>query len=146
MAKRQGCITALVSQLSQISIANGYETDLGARVFEWRVTQIPPAQCPAIEIRDSDSDVLEDNNNVLTDSALAVAIIAYDTPTEKAAELGRKYIRDIKKAIKVDLQLNGNAYQIDDISSPIEVQQESEISLAATVNILVHCRTEKWSD
>ena len=146
MANRQGIITALKNQLGNISIANGYESDIGANVDEWRTTPYSTSECPVIDIRDEESNVDEDMNNTLTNKALDITITVYDDPASTAATAARKYIRDVLKAISTDLLFNNNAYQVDEGASTIEISQQNDILLSAVVNITAYYQVNKWED
>ena len=49
---RQLIMTALENQLKRISVLNGYHTDLGVHVFEWRDTPLNTTEMPGVVYRD----------------------------------------------------------------------------------------------
>jgi len=146
MGKRQGIMTALKTQLGNISIANGYNTDIGTTVDEWHVASYDVDDLPVIEVRDSDSSAEEDMNNVLSNKNLDIAIVVYNSVSSAAATNARLYIEDVLKAISTDLTLGGNTDDINEGISSIDAAQESDIILAATVNISAKYQVNKWSD
>lgn len=52
--KRQIIVNHVVAKYREIRQANGYETDVGQRVFVWRDVPLRPEQTPAIIVRDLD--------------------------------------------------------------------------------------------
>ena len=145
MGKRQDIITGLKAQLATISVANGYNTNMGSNVVEWRLSPISDAQLPMVEIRDSESNVSEDMNNVLSNKTLDIAITVYNT-VSTAGTTARLYIEDVLKAISTDLSLGGAAYDLNEGVSTIEASQDSDIIIAAIVNITAEYQVNKWSD
>jgi hypothetical protein len=146
MGKRQDIITALKSQLGNIKITNGYNTDLGLSVHEWRLSPFDESELPAVEIRDEVSNVSQDNNNVYVDNALDITITAYGSETSAAGTRGRLYLEDIFAAIGTDEQLGGGAYDINIDSGSLDAEQESTLNVAAIVKITAYYRVKKWSD
>jgi len=146
MANRQGIITALKTQLATITILNGYNTDLGNNVKEWYIVPADIDDFPFVEIRDESSAIDEFMNNSLVNKILNITITAFNSVSSLAGANARLYILDILKAISTDLQLSNNAYQIDEVSCNIEASQDSEILIAAIVNISVYYQTNIWSD
>jgi len=51
--KWQKIITAILSKLRTISVANGYETNVGSNVFEWRDNPLEESEMPGIILRDT---------------------------------------------------------------------------------------------
>jgi len=146
MASRQGIITGLKSVLSNISIVNGYNTDIGSNVDEWRLTPYSESDLPVIEIRDESCSITDGRNNVDNYKTLSVTISCYDSVTATGATEMRLYIKDVLSAIGKDPQLSGNALDIDVDSTSIEGSQDSDIIFSAVVNLSVGYITNKWSD
>lgn len=46
---------AIQDKLELISIANGYNTDIGTNVFHWRISEFSEAELPAVNIRSTNS-------------------------------------------------------------------------------------------
>jgi len=52
-SKRQSICTAVGTAFKAILISNGYQTDLGKHIFEWRTTPLEPNEMPGIMWRDA---------------------------------------------------------------------------------------------
>ncbi len=46
-SKRQQIISAIKTGLQSITIANGYETDLGSSIYEWRLAEYQSMELPS---------------------------------------------------------------------------------------------------
>jgi hypothetical protein len=146
MGSRQGIITALKSQLALITVAGGYNTDIGSNVDEWRLVPYDPADLPAIEIRDESSSVIDGKNNVQNYKALNITITVYNAPSVTAATTARLHIKDVLAAIGTDTTLGNNAVDIDIEDVSLEGSQDSDIIFSAVIKLTVGYLTEKWSD
>jgi hypothetical protein len=52
MSMQQTIITALLTNLGNISVANGYSFNISGHVFEWQDTDLAESETDAIEVRD----------------------------------------------------------------------------------------------
>lgn len=98
---RQRIVSAIITRLQDISIANGYKTDIGTNVEDWRVDW-QQDELPAISV----CDMVAENNfehsaTQQTIRQLPIQIRIFTASSTPAADL-RKMIADVEQAIRVD--------------------------------------------
>ncbi|DAB40802.1 MAG TPA: hypothetical protein CFH81_00400 [Sulfurovum sp. UBA12169] len=62
--RRHDIVTILISHLQQISSANGFYTEAGANVFEWRAKAIEDDLLPAIIVCDPEDNAVDDSQTL----------------------------------------------------------------------------------
>jgi len=131
----------VMARLQSITIANGYNYDLGAHVYEWRVTPLEEANLPAIVYRDVDDSVelIEAHRHKL---GLEIEVIAKgDTSIVDM----RKMIADVYKAIGTDIHWDGLALNTYPQGDKIVKEQETQTIVGASINIVIEYRTREWN-
>jgi hypothetical protein len=97
--KRQKIVDAIVTKYKTISVGNGYLTDVGGSVFEWRDAPFHERECPAINFRDLDEPIelsaLRSKRVKRSLHCLSQVVTVGDTPMKDV----RKIIADMEKAI-----------------------------------------------
>ena len=96
---RDGIVNAVVARLQQITVANGYLTDAGQRVFRWRSADVAPTECPAIDVRDPDRRPLGFYNSVVRDWELVVEVSAIASSGADTDGALNRIVEDILKAV-----------------------------------------------
>jgi len=100
---RQSIIDEVEAELKKILKVNGFKTDAGRNVFEWRDTESSPItddERPAIVYRDLNSPVALDYESVTTHiHDLSVEIELFVSGVEAPADL-RNLIADVNDAIR----------------------------------------------
>ncbi len=97
---RQQIINAIDVRLKTILVSNGFKTNLGLNVFEWRVTELTEAELPALIYRDTESAVGDsppesfDRQRQLLDIEIDVVVSGSTAPADL-----RKAIGDVMVAI-----------------------------------------------
>lgn len=125
MSLRQQLIDAVKTRFALITIAGGYQTNIGSKLREWHVTSLDTDQLDTLIIRDTIDAVLPDDPNSgkrtwnLTIIADAIFTAADDNPAK-----ARKAIADIKKAILVDQRWGGLARRTDEVSDQLMIEKE----------------------
>lgn len=136
---RTDVITALKTQLENISIANGYETQSGNDVRLWDVFNSEDDKLPFIEIADKDADVQVDVG--IWHHTLDIQIRIFTKDVDNA----RKAINDVLTS------LGNNEYLDSSVDSMIvlrhEIDQEASTgnSAMAIVEIRVRYPTNEWA-
>ena len=147
-SKRQKIVDAVVAALEEISVANGFETELGANVNDWEIN-FQDDELPAVSVCDLTEDVQADMNDEHVDIyRLPVAIrvsIAADT---RAAEC-RKMIADVLKAVGANENwtVSGEklALRTDLKEAGFVLDQEAFRIAAVQVQIEIYYHTERWN-
>lgn len=104
---RQQIMDAVRIRFSNILVANGYKTDIGNNVFEWRDADIEAAKLPAIKYRDSDGSI-----EAITVGEVENHIkVEVEISTAGSAGLDelRNAVADMTLAIGVDVTFGGLA-------------------------------------
>lgn len=143
MSVRQTIIDNAAGRFMQVLVANGYETDIGQRVYHWKETGFNEKNCPCISFFDEKSEV-EDSDNVYQYKKLRMDIGLVDVSSTDAVM--RSYIRDILTMIGQDESWGGNAYETTLEGDETEKMQLDKAFWISQVTIFIHYKTERWED
>jgi hypothetical protein len=94
MSVEQDIMTAVMTNMNNISIANGYTFDVGSNVFEWRDSPLNDGEFPAIIVKDVYNEVSEEDEKEHT---LTVEIQLVDSGNSSPASIRAK-VQDILTA------------------------------------------------
>jgi hypothetical protein len=101
---RQQIVSAFKTRIQTIKISNGYETNIGNNIFEWKTTDFQESELPGADIRDTGEEVeVRGGNHIYT---LTIELEAKITGATMATQ-ARDIIADCMKAIGVDPRLGG---------------------------------------
>jgi hypothetical protein len=109
-SRRQQLIDAIKIRFAAITTANGYETNLGNSLDEWRTEAFEPSELPGINLRDESEPVTYANKN--SGSVLRKLNVVADLvfqETDLSATLARSGLADVEAAIAVDPTWGGLA-------------------------------------
>jgi hypothetical protein len=145
MSIRQDIIDAIDTRLKTILISNGYNTDIGNKVFHWRNTNLTEAELPGIIYRDPSTNEKE-HHGVARGwvNKFQVEIVGFDTLAGTTPAQMRLITEDIYNAIDVDDLWGGLAHDTTPISDEIDIQNKDKISGAASVIIEIDYLASKW--
>ncbi len=138
---RQQIVDELINRFSQISIANGYNTDI-KKVKEWDIGNFDTEDLPAIIIRDQSSTDIQ-LTNIEHQHILRISIIALVKSSTAVADI-RKFLQDIYKAISIDDTWSGLAEYTKPSGNQIIVQYEDVKAAGVEINIEVSYVTNAW--
>lgn len=101
-SKRQRIVDAVVARMQTILIANGYATDIGSTVEDWRVNW-QDDELPAISICDLTAEAANTNeaNPRYTLWQMPLQIRVYAKKGTDAANI-REMLKDVQRAIRQD--------------------------------------------
>lgn len=146
--KRQTIIDAVKTRLALITVAHGYDTNLGANVNEWRSAQYDPSELPAIEVRDTVDEpagqALSGPGNIEWHSLLVeieFAIVIGGGATE-----ARKGLYDIYTAIGVDQTWGGLALRTLWMGDELTVKAEDRQVAGAVARIKIEFTTNRFAE
>lgn len=142
---RQQIITKIDTRLKTILITNGYETDIGANVFDWRAESLEEDDLPALIYRDVQclteiSTLYPSFNNQMT--VILLAVVTSDTPMTTI----RKIIGDIDKAIGTDDRWDGLVLLTQRTGDESGVEIEEKKYAGCQMTMMVTFRTLGWND
>lgn len=105
---RQRLIDAVRARLQLITVANGYQTDIGRAVFVWRAMPLGEAETPFLNVKDVkrvSKQVLLGRQSAAHEHTLTmwVEVLARPVPgSVQADDMIRAYLGDIEKAVGLD--------------------------------------------
>jgi len=134
-------VTAVIARLETILTANGYETDAGTNVFEWRDAPLAETELPAVVVRDTDDAAELTAGETNHEFTIELDIFAIGTATLDAAEVSRKVVADVVKAMGVDFTFGGLTHNMIHLGESAIVDQESRKLLAITVEFALYYTT-----
>lgn len=146
-SRRQDLIDAVLARCKLITIAGGYQTNLGENAFVWRDTKASPfteaeLATGALNLRDPKQVSAQQLVNKHHHELSLVAEIALTEGVE--AKRARQAIADIFKAIGVDRKWSSLAFDTLPDSDAILVAQNGVTVTGAVVNFTVHYRTASF--
>ncbi len=117
-------MTALITRLQTITVSNGYETDIGSSVYEWRVMNFEETELPAMDVRDKGETVEVRGGN--HDYTLSIEIETRVSGSTAATTM-RDIIADVMKAIGTDSSFNSLVQNTKPVQNEIvEIDQKDK--------------------
>ncbi len=138
--KRQQIVDAIRWRLAGILVANGYNTDVGRHVFEWKVTAFADSDLPGVAFRDIDPKVRELTGG-MQDVSLPVDFIIGAASGASTMQIVRAAIEDVLSAINSDFTWGGLAW--DTAIDTIEAFAEHEGKLTGLAKIAATVKYEQ---
>ena len=120
---RQTLVDNINTQLQTITTGNGYETNLGSNVFEWRETPLQQSELPGIIFRDPSNQ--QSKTFGKHESTLRLEIEVY---TQGLPAIMRKAIADVIKCIGVE-GLKANPFTVAEV---VKFSGDEEIDASHT--------------
>ncbi len=141
-SRRQQIFDALETRLAGITIANGYETDIGTKANKWRASDFGPADLPGYNFRDpkcqTDQHTSGIHQHTLDIEIIAVAAQPADIDADK---FGRKMLADIIKAIGVDRTWGRLAYDTNPKDDTMTTEHVAQLLVAVKITFQIFYRT-----
>jgi hypothetical protein len=141
MNTRQSIMTALQTQLETITKANGYNTDLGASVAEWRGYPTETGSMPILLMRDTEDKVA--NNYQYHDHDLSVELEVIASGNTVSTEM-RKMLADIYDCVGANLSLGGYTYDIMYNGDTMTLVHEEQKIMAAVVSLTLRFKSRSF--
>ena len=138
---RQQIVNELINRFSQISTANGYNTDVKT-VKEWHHGNFDERDLPAIVVRDKSSTDLQLTNiehQHLLKFEIDVLVKSNTAPSDV-----RKLLEDVYKAIAVDDTWNGLAEYTKPMGNEMIIQSQDKAVSGIGIDIEVSYITNAW--
>ena len=139
--KRQQIIDKLKEILSQILIVNGYQTNIGQNVFDWRLEPLRREETPCIVIRDIESYVEEDYTDNANDIRLE---LQFDIIMTTTIEDLRKALADLKKCLGQNETLDGLVFYMQWKNDSFDADLEEDRILVASCRVSTLYRVNRW--
>lgn len=142
MGRRQEIVEAIKARLQTIQVVNGYDTDLGLNVFEWKVTAFADTELPGVAFRDTEQTVAEltggfRNISMTVEFILGVAAGA-STP-----RIVRQGIGDVVRCIDSDSTWGGLAWDTAIQSDEMFMDHDGKLTGMAKVTAVVKYQIQR---
>lgn len=142
---RQRIIDAIDERFKLIRIVNGYNTDLGNSVYQWKAVSYEVADLPLIEYRDLTNESVIGPNPTHDHKLNIEAEIVASAGNTTAAQI-RKMIADVKEAIGTDLRWGGLAITTEPVNDLMVIEQNEKIIGGVKINFAIIYRTVAWDE
>lgn len=144
MTKRGEIVEAVKNQLKNIMIANGYNTDIGQNIQEWRVSPVEALVLPAVILEDHE-EIFNDEEAIIGDKyrelTISIKILA---EIQNSIEDLRLMAADVFKALGEDETLGDKVNRLDVKSVQIDVEQGKERLAMANINVIAEYDSQRW--
>lgn len=140
---RQQIVTGLLVRLRTILVSNGYETNLGSNIFEWKTTDFQPSEMPGAAVR----DVPEGPPVVRGDIHMHVLGFSVEIKVSDAdpATVLRAAVADVEKAVGLSPKFS-TFLVLNPVSNPdFDVEQNDSKLGSATVEFSVVYQTPAFA-
>ena len=143
--KRQQIMDAVKARLQNITVANGYMTNLGNNVYEWKETAFAENEMPGIDYRDA---LCERFSSVLNRFRWRLSVgIEIATQNSTAVSDVRKMIADVYKVIGTDDTWGGLAIITEQPESDeMRVTKEERFIAGALIGVFIIYETSLWEN
>ena len=150
MTTRQSIITALVTLFETITTANGYSTNLGQHVEEWKTWEVnQDTKTDTLVIRDTKCDIIEmeedDNAGDYHFKRLTVQAIIITSGTA-ASETLRTLLDDVYRCIGTASDLGGLAIDIECEGDQTDIDRQARTYGGTLVTLAILYRVVRWRD
>lgn len=137
---RQQIMNAVKTRLQAITVINGYNFDLGNKVFEWKDSPFADNEMPGLIYKDVSCDISQVeghrcNLHIEIEIAARAGSIALDI---------RKMIADIYKAIKVDIQWGLLAMDTLPEGDSMMIDEGGKLIGGVSIKFIILYRTKEW--
>lgn len=140
MTRRQEIVNAIRARLATIRTGDGYGTDLGSHVFEWKVTAFADTELPGICFRDTEQTVAELTGG-FRNVSLTVEFILGAASGVTTASIVRQGIGDVVKAIDSDPTWGGLSWDTAIQSDEMFMDHDGKLTGLAKVTAVVKYQT-----
>ncbi len=143
---RTKIFNAVADRFKTILIANGYETNLGQKIYCWKATPFDESQVPGMNLMDPKQDTQQAMAGVHEHTLHVEARVA--VLTESPAAFVRSMIADITKAIGVDRNWTVAAVRLatdtDPVGDQMDTEHEGKSTGGACVKFKIRFRTSSF--
>jgi hypothetical protein len=135
---RESIVSSIITRLETILTANGYETNLGSNVFDWKVTDVQESELPCVIVKDTSEDVETRGGNHL--HRLQIELEAKAPGVDRS--IPRKIIADVQKAIGVDPNFDNQVYKTEPVENEtLSLEQQNKVFSSIVIKFIVNYST-----
>lgn len=142
----QNIMDALEDLLETITVANGYNSNIGSNVEVWRTIPYNESELPALNIRDIRTDtetIISEGANSKADFLMDVQIAVIGKGSDTAENI-KKYVADVDTALGSDSTLSGLVHWIRPVSVSVGIEDKSFRSGERLRDISIYYRKGLW--
>lgn len=139
---RAAILTAIQSQLTTITIANGYNTDLGARVFYWHDLPFEYGEQGALSIRDTETLIAEVNQRFHHEITIELEAVAF---TDDPLMTGCNMLSDLIRCIGIDPTWGRQATQTQPTRTETIVETQGKTAIRVLLAMTVSYRSDRYA-
>ncbi len=115
-SRRQRIVEQIKTFLEGITVANGFKTNVGSNVFEWKGSNFTEADLPGIDLRDVGEDVeVQGGRHFYKLNIEVEAKVSASTSTESA----RDVIADVITKMGQNFNVNNLAHKITPVDNEL---------------------------
>jgi hypothetical protein len=115
-SRRQQIIDQIKTLLATVTVLNGFKTDVGSNVFEWKGTNFQDIDIPGIDVRDPSEEVeTKGGRHFYTLTIEIEAKVSASASTNEAREV----LADIQTLMRDNQNLGGLAHLVRPVQNEI---------------------------
>lgn len=115
-SRRQQIIDQIKTLLATVTIANGFKTDVGSNVFEWKSTDFQDTDIPGIDVRDPDEAVETRGGRHFYNLTIEIEAKVSSSATTNEA---REVLADIQTLMGSNQNLGGLAHLVRPVQNEL---------------------------
>ena len=138
---REKIMAKLLTQLSIITVTNGYYTNVGGDVREWDVIPMDASECPCLIVQDGEDKI--QCGHARHQHVLDVEITAVASGSTAVAD-ARKMLGDVYDALGTDESIGGYVEDIDYEGDTIMLIHPETRIAAGSISLKLHFNTEPF--
>lgn len=147
--RRQQIVDAIKLRLAGVTVANGYQTDIGLKQTEWhpgpKGADPEADELPGHDVRDEvETAAVNNKNSGVYDRGLEIVVIAELREPGPGATLARKALEDLIKAVGVDPTWGGLARRTLPMEEDVNVDELGLQIGAARLRFKVEYSRRPW--
>lgn len=135
---RESIVASIITRLQTITTINGYETNLGSNVFDWKVIDVQESDLPCVTVKDTSEDVEVRGRNHLC--RLQIELEAKAAGVDKS--IPRKVLADVQKAIGVDPNFDNQVTSTEPVENEtLDFEQQNKVFSSIIMKFVVNYAT-----
>ena len=141
--KKQQIINAWKTRLALITVANGYYSNIGQKVYEWKATSFDAPRTDGIEVREGDEQHERDAEDASIENHTLPVIVHVVLKNPVGMDKAREMEADVRKAVRQDVTFSNLLTDLEHTSTALEKDQDKDtiVGLTLTFNILYNTLT-----
>jgi hypothetical protein len=141
--KKQQIITKWKTRLALILTANGYYSNIGQKVYEWKANPFGANRVDGIEIREGDESIERRAEDASIEDHTLPIIISIVSKNPVSIDKAREYEADVRKAVLADQTFDALVDDLEHNSTEMEKEQEKDVivGIKITFNVLYNTLT-----